>query len=224
MFTDSVNTAIVSGLLSIASVIITLVLTHKLENMKTKDDKKIYPSLQSHPVHVNIDEHLRNARNIHIDNMNPGRVKLAKDFLTYAIECWREPCKAFAEAAQQCIDTCEIDCGQCNRIYTLAMTMFSNGRAYEQLTNWNIDLEDYDAVMIFKDKFIEWDSDRIQRLAKKISDISMINDTYSNCYLKAARILECIDDYIYDMYKDSMHTLGKLNGELTGKTYKCHVL
>ena len=88
---------------------------------------------------MNIDEHLRNSKRLHMEGVNTGRIKLASDFLQYSIECWRKPCMAFAESMQECIDHCDASCNDCNKIYVCAMKLLSDGLEYEQLINWNID-------------------------------------------------------------------------------------
>lgn len=224
----TINEALINGIFSIIAIVMTsicTIVTYKVNNkVKEKQEEEKFPPLSSHPVHVNIDDHIRNAKCISLPNVSEGRIKLANDFMEYVIRSWKQPCLDFAEEMQKCIDGCGSNCNECNRIYTLAMKLLREGRSYDNLSNWNIDSDDYEAVVVFRDKFVEWNHDRMERLTKKISDISLINDTYKNCSIKSARILECIDDYIYDMYKDGIHVLSKLNGELTGKTYKCNIL
>lgn len=221
-FADESIAAIITGIFSL----VIMAIPYLIKSVKGKEDTKMSKIL-NHPVHINIDEHIRNSKLIGIETViAPGRTKLAEDFLQYAIECWREPCRRFAEDMQKYVDVSYNYDTDYNRlkVYTLAMEMVRQGRSYEQLMGWNIDADDYEAVAIFRDKFLEWNQDRIERVGRKISDISLIDDTYYNCELKTLRILECIDDYIYDMYKDGMYVLYKLNGELKGKMYKYHQL
>ena len=218
---------IITGTFSLIGITATFYYTKKMKKYEQEQKTcETYPPLTTHPVHVNIDEHIMSSRQLLNEyTVNEGRRKLALDFMKYAITCWREPCERFANEAQNCIDNCDTNCYECNRIYTLAMKMFSEGRiAVEQLSNWNIDPEDYEAVVIFRDKFVEWDRLRLERLARKISDIALIHDTYKNCSSKSARILEAIDDYISDMNVDGKYVLAKLNGELNGKHYKYYEL
>jgi hypothetical protein len=224
-FTD-IASQLVAGMFSVIAIVVTFICNKKMKTIKQNGVEESYPSLTTHPVHVNIDHHMRNAQIITMDGVsNVGRLKLASDFLSFSISCWKEPCIKFAQEAQECIDNCASNCNECNRLYTLAMNMFSEGRmACEQLSGWNIDSQDYEAVVIFRDKFIDWNRDRLERLARKISDIALINDTYKTCEIKGARILECMDDYLFDMKMDSLHVLSKLNGELNGKYYHYHEL
>lgn len=214
--------AVITGVCLILSTVLPIWYTKRVNKIVAESHS--IPPLKDHPIHSNINTYIRYVENLHITTLSEGRNVLASDFLSYALNCWVEPCKKFSQDAQSCIDECKTNCTSCNALYSLAMNLIQEGMQYEKLVNFNYDVEDKDAVVIFKYKFIDWNHDRLERLTRKVADISLINDTYNNCGIKSARILEAIDDYTYDLYKDGIATIARLNGDLSGKKYKGYTL
>lgn len=224
-------TEIIVALIASLTTIVTLIINVKNKYKVSAAEETIShfnntPPLAEHSVLVNIHEYIRRAKIIDIEKVdNYGRRKLAIDFLTASLEEWERPIEDFCKKLDGCMTGCETRTDQCNKIYKDAMEMFEKGVAYyEKDYRRTNSEEDALALHIFRNKFIHWNKERVDRLAQKISDVCKEDDVYKTCQLKGNRILEAIDDFLFDTIKDASFTIMKLNGELTGKTYKGNIL
>ena len=182
-----------------------------------------FPPLEEHVMFCNLNEYIRKSEYIDVRHVCDGRRLIAIDFLQMSIKSWEKPCMAFAKDMTLCCSSCKSSCNSCNKIYLYATKMFENASRYDYNIN-NISPSDREAFEIFLNKFKEWNQERLERLYLKIHNVSLNNDTYKTCGMKSARILEAVDDHLFDMITDAMLTVMKLNGELKGKKYIGHTL
>lgn len=222
---------IIVALIASATTIITLVINIINKNKVSAAEETInhfnnMPPLIQNSIHINIYDYIRKAKVIDIEKIdNYGRRKLAIDFLTESLEAWIEPIETFSKMVDECTLKCDTKTDQCNRLYREAMVMFEKGLSYyEKDYRKMYNEEDSLSLHIFRNKFIHWNRERVERLAQKISDVCKEDDVYKTCQLKGNRILEAIDDFLFDTIKDASFTIMKLNGELSGKSYKGHIL
>lgn len=181
------------------------------------------PPLDEHVLFSNINEYVRKSEYIDVKHVCDGRRKIAIDFLKLNIVKWKEPCIEFSETMTKCCEDCKSSCQECNKIYTYAMNMFEDG-INNDIDYKSISPLDTEAYEIFSEKFKEWNRERVDRLQTKIKNVCLSNDIYKTCGMKSSRILEAIDDYMFDMITDATLTIMKLNGELKNKHYKGHTL
>ena len=217
---DDIKVALITGILGLIGIMLPLIYNQFKKNNNTNlIERYVFPDLKQHIIHDNIDIYIRSARNINSSHMSEGRNQLVSDFMVYLLTTWKQPCEKFAEEAQHCIEACQTDCNSCNKIYSLAMDLFAEGMKYESLIGLNVSNEDEEVVRLFKDYYIKCNYEKVERLTRKISDISLINDIYKDCSFKSARILEAIDDFLYGAVRDGIFVIKQMS-ELDGKTYK----
>lgn len=220
---DFLTEAVITSIFTFLGVVITV-----LGNMYTKSKKEndiIYtlPSITNHVIFSNINNYILKTEYIEIRHISYGKKILAIDFLKNFISHWEDPCKDFAEYMNKyCCSKHIIDKDMTSDIYSHAIDMINKGM-YTTVIN-NINQEDRIAYEIFCSKYKEWNLDRIDRLTEKISTICLSNDTYKTPGFKTIRILECVDDFLYDTMTYATLTIMKINGELEGKNYKGYTL
>lgn len=224
MMDMEITEAIITSIFTFLGVVITVL--GNLYNKSKKENEKIYslPNINNHVLFINLHNYVLKTEYIEIKHVSQGKKTLAIDFLKNFILHWEDPCKDFAEYMEQYCNTNK-DKDQddiCSEIYSHAIDLINKGIFSNDVNFLNND--DRLAYSIFNTKYKEWNADRIDRLTEKISKICLSNDTYKTAGFKSIRILECIDDFLYDTMIDATLTIMKINGELEGKVYKGYVL
>lgn len=194
----------------------------KDEKISTSEDDE-EPLLIYNKAHTDISELIRFCETVDYGVKNTGRKLIAKTFLVNKLEGWREPAMEFAKKIDDMGkgDDCCSKASESELVYRHAMEMFEDGMEYEKLYFMEDgSLEDRECMAIFRNKFMEFHQDRVERFKKKVHDVCYDRNTYRTCFQKGSRILEALEDALHDTVQEARYTAAFLNGELDGKKYK----
>lgn len=218
------NNDITISLISAISIILSSIISVFGTLLVTKRNKKKKLLLVAHTIHIDIQEYIRKIKTLDLQVTNTGRKVLISDFLINSIEIWIEPIKEYSNKLDKCVSDCKKDTIICNFIYELSMDLVNKGLNYNSSRFVEtLSLEDRESFIIFQNRFIIQNDYLINKLIRKVKDVCFTYN-YESCSTKGSRILEAVADYLYDVINDSEFTISKLNGELTGRTYKGNIL
>lgn len=211
----------------IGSVITTLIGKGYLEKRnKNKLTVVETPKLQYHPFSMRMTEMITFLKTGYYIQ-NKGRMILSRDHLILKMESGKKILMDLALLGDECHSNCSLDKMGCGKLYD------RNMKALDQIIiEYNMFIhsqtftpEEKEVIEVYTRKFNEWHSNRIDRM-RSIIECTCSSDYYrgAGCKVRQSIILDHYVTLYSDTIRDAQDTMTRINGELTGRIYKGHIL